>query len=88
MRKYAVCIKELVTRSTNLTKVAIEPKHKGKKPGQRKRKQPEKTASVNWQKKKKRLKEIRQMTTKIKMSVCWKKKKNLCLASSYYLIIS
>ena len=46
MQKFFFSIKESVSRSTNSQKVAIEPKHKGKKPGQRKRKQAEKTTSI------------------------------------------
>ena len=44
MQKYFFSIKESVSRRSNSHKVAIEPKHKGKKPGQRKRKQTEKTS--------------------------------------------
>ncbi|GFO24873.1 hypothetical protein PoB_005137800 [Plakobranchus ocellatus] len=45
MKRYALCIKESLSRSSNSQKVAVEPKHKGKKPGQRKRKRAGKTAS-------------------------------------------
>ncbi|GFN96444.1 hypothetical protein PoB_002295000 [Plakobranchus ocellatus] len=37
MKGCALCIKECLSRSTNSQKIAVEPKHKGEKPGQRKR---------------------------------------------------
>lgn len=51
LRKYALCIKETLIRSTNFEKVALEPKHNGKKPRQRKRKVAEKTVSAPLNKK-------------------------------------
>ena len=38
--------KEMLVRSTNLKKVAIEPKHKGRKPGQKKQKVCERTSNM------------------------------------------
>ncbi|GFR61240.1 hypothetical protein ElyMa_000098700 [Elysia marginata] len=46
MRKYELCIKKTLLRSTNSQKVAVAPKHKVKKPGQRKWKLTKKTVSV------------------------------------------
>ena len=37
-KKFSGTPKEMFVRSTNLKKVAIEPKHKGRKPGQKKSK--------------------------------------------------
>ena len=45
-KKFSGTPKEMLVRSTNLKKVAIEPKHKGRKPGQKKRKVCERTSNM------------------------------------------
>ncbi|GFN94267.1 hypothetical protein PoB_002077300 [Plakobranchus ocellatus] len=47
MKKFAFTTKERLVRSTNSEKVVVEPKHKGKKQGQRKRKICNRTLSVS-----------------------------------------
>ena len=56
-KKFSGTPKEMLVRSTNLKKVAIEPKHKGRKPGQKKRKVCERTSNMT--KKKQRQSTIR-----------------------------
>ena len=51
MAKFAVTTKECLVRSTNLEKVAVNLKHKGKKPGQRKGKLCKQTLSLPKRKK-------------------------------------
>jgi len=45
-QKFQNSAKEVIVRSTNMTKVAVEAKHKGRKPGQLKRKATAKTSST------------------------------------------
>ena len=46
LRKFVVTAEKCLVRSTSSEKIAIEPKHKGKKPGQQKRKVCGRTVSV------------------------------------------